>query len=65
MLVKWIAAAFAFAAAFGAAAQTVTITYRETAAFGYDETTIITCQGSPTCSGSYSTTVRAENCPNV
>jgi len=31
---------------------------------GYDETTTINCTGLPTCTGTYTTVVRAENCSN-
>ena len=57
-------------AAGGALAQAnpnalVTWTFRDTvAATNYDETTTSTCTGLPTCTGTYTTVVRMENCSN-
>ena len=43
----------------------VTWTFRDTVpATGFDETTTMTCRGLPTCTGSYTTVVRMENCSN-
>ena len=50
-----------------AAAQGNTIVkgvYRDTGDRGYDETTTFTCRGTPTCTGTFTTTVRSEDCPN-
>lgn len=62
---------FALASGFwvGAAAQAnadavVTATVRQSGPMGYDETTTVSCRGIPTCSGTYSSTTRYENCSN-
>ena len=39
-------------------------TARETGSFGYDETIAFSCTGTPTCTGTYTITVRWENCPS-
>ena len=66
-----VVATFALVSGFwmGAAAQTnadavVNGSVRSTGPQGYDETTTFTCRGIPTCSGTYTTTVRHENCSN-
>jgi hypothetical protein len=66
-----VIASFAFASGFwiGAAAQAnadavVNGSVRTTGPQGYDETTTFSCRGIPTCSGTYSSTVRSENCSN-
>ncbi len=42
----------------------VTGMFHESGPLGYDETTSITCRGIPTCTGTYTSTIRHENCPN-
>src|SRR5688572_24289298 len=64
---RTLAAALLCVTAFGAAAQAnpdavLSGTLRDTGAFGYDETTTVTCRGIPTCSGTWTVTVRHENC---
>lgn len=64
-----IATAFASGWWAAAAAQTnadavVTATVRQSGPLGYDETTTVSCRGIPTCSGTYSSTTRYENCSN-
>jgi hypothetical protein len=50
-----------------AAAQSnavVSGTLRETGSFGYDETIVFSCTGLPTCTGTYTNTIRHEHCSN-
>ena len=67
---RQLLAAFAlFLSSWDATAQAnpnaiVSWVYRETQATGFDETTSMTCTGLPTCTGSYTTVVRFENCSN-
>ena len=42
----------------------VTATLVESGPMGYDEVTRISCRGIPTCAGTYTSTVRKENCTN-
>jgi hypothetical protein len=42
----------------------ITATYREAYADGWDETTTFKCQGQPTCTGTFSTHVREAGCSN-
>jgi hypothetical protein len=61
-----LAASFLLPLTAAAQADTLfTLTYRYTdAPTNYDETTIGTCRGRPTCSGSYTSVIRFENCTN-
>jgi hypothetical protein len=66
-----VVASFAFASGFwiGAAAQAsadavVNGVHRSTGPQGFDETTTFSCRGMPTCSGTYTSTVRHANCSN-
>lgn len=66
-----VAAAVALASGFWieAAAQAqgeavLNATVRTTDATGYDETIILSCRGMPTCTGTFTTTVREAGCSN-
>jgi len=39
-------------------------TVRSSDATGYDETTVVSCRGMPTCTGTYTSTMRESGCSN-